>query len=154
MKNIIGEYFIDDNGEVYRKLKPTESGNGYLVYGLQFNRKTKRSYAHRVIANAFIPNPDNLPEVNHINGIKTDNRVENLEWISRTDNMKHAYKLGLKKNDTPKRGEHYKAQLILDLNTGIYFDSWIDASEAKNIPWYTIANAIKYNRNNSGLVAV
>ena len=73
--------------------------DGYECVSLtQKNSKRKTERIHRLVALAFIPNPDNLPEVNHINCIRDDNRVENLEWISRKDNCAYTSKCGNKSN--------------------------------------------------------
>jgi len=66
---------------------------------------------HRFVAAAFIPNPNNLPEVNHKNGNKKDNRVENLEWVTSSQNHKHAYKV-LGKQSAAK-GKHFNREAKL-----------------------------------------
>lgn len=69
---------------------------GYMVFTSSMNHTQKMLSVHRLVATAFIPNPENKPCVNHINGIKSDNRVVNLEWCTYTENALHAYETGLR----------------------------------------------------------
>jgi len=99
---------IRSNGRLYRhkekvvKHHLNKSVGRYQVYLKNECGEQKALYLHRLLAIAFIPNPLNLPEVNHINGDKTDNRLENLEWCTRLENTQHAERLGLKNH---KSGE-------------------------------------------------
>jgi hypothetical protein len=100
MKNIDNtNYKVDFLGNVYgldgRVLKPTKDNKGYLRVGLTINGKLCTKKVHRLIAQTFISNTLNKPFVNHINGIKNDNRVENLEWVTAKENTKHAIENGL-----------------------------------------------------------
>lgn len=70
-------------------IKPFLTKKGYKQIVLTKDGDKKKHYIHRLVAQAFIPNPNNLPEVNHINEDKLDNEVVNLEWLSRIDNMRH-----------------------------------------------------------------
>lgn len=103
-----GLYEIDSSGNVYsilqtnsrrkRILKQYHTKTGYLKVNLyDLNGKCKKKYVHRLVAEAFIPNPDNLPEVNHKDCDKTNNSVENLEWCNRKENLSHSYDNGLKR---------------------------------------------------------
>jgi len=91
-------YTVTEDGEVYgpsgRSLKFFKTAKGYMSQAIR--GKTVR--LHRVVATAFIPNPDNLPEVNHIDGNKLNNHASNLEWVTHKQNMEHAYKTGLARN--------------------------------------------------------
>lgn len=71
-------------------------GRKYYCIYLSEKGITKNHKIHRLIAQTFIPNPNNYPIINHINGIKTDNRIENLEWCTHSENIQHAYRTGLK----------------------------------------------------------
>lgn len=96
-KPIVGfeeRYLVSDSGQVWslmrqRALKPAIDKYGYEKVGLSDGRKLHTRSVHRLVAQAFIPNPENLPTVNHINEIKTDNRMVNLEWSSIADNDNH-----------------------------------------------------------------
>lgn len=80
-------------------IKPTTNSRGYVTMLLWDDGKIKGTTVHRLVATHFIPNNNALElTVNHKNGIKTDNRVENLEWLTRGDNVRHGLKIGLKKS--------------------------------------------------------
>lgn len=98
--NYIEKYDVNEKGivkntktgkEYYGKI----NGKGYLRLDISINGKRKIIYPHRAVAELFIPNPENKPQVNHINGNKLDNRVENLEWVYAQENTIHAVKMGL-----------------------------------------------------------
>ncbi len=84
-----------------RKLKPRINNRGYWEIRLSAQGKSRTFFVHRLMGEVFLSNPDNKLEINHKNGIKTDNRVENLEWVTHAENMEHAYRLGLCKSRKP-----------------------------------------------------
>lgn len=95
-----GQYLVSALGEVHsmktnRILKLAKGNSGYLQVVLRINGKGQGRMVHRLVATAFVPNPANLPVVNHINGDKLDNRAENLEWCTYSQNSIHANRAGL-----------------------------------------------------------
>jgi hypothetical protein len=85
---------VSNKGIKSEKLYTGSSACGYRMTGYKTIDGYIRVLNHRLVAKAFIPNPDNKPQVNHINSIRSDNRVENLEWVTQNENFKHAYMAG------------------------------------------------------------
>ncbi|NCD07360.1 MAG: endonuclease [Spirochaetia bacterium] len=102
---------------------------GYKRIGLLNNKIVKRILIHRLVAEAFIPNPKNKRDINHINGIKSDNRVENLEWNTRSENVKHAYNIGLNPKLYGKNNKHSKIVLQYSLEN-IFIKKYYSITEA------------------------
>lgn len=78
-------------------MKAFKSSNGYFRIELCKDKKEQKHPVHRLVCLAFIPNPENKETVNHINGVKTDNRLINLEWNTFTENIQHSISTGLRK---------------------------------------------------------
>jgi hypothetical protein len=93
--NYLGHVVNASNNKI---IKQRIDRAGYITVRLTQNGNTTTHFLHRLIAETFVPNTDNKPFVNHINGIKTDNRIENLEWVTHSENIKHAYSSQLIKN--------------------------------------------------------
>lgn len=127
-------------------LKNGKGSGGYLYINLYKNSTAKNIMIHRLVALAFIPNIENKPQVNHKNGIKTDNRVENLEWCTNSENMKHAYINNL---NIPIKGEDnvnskLKNEDILEIRSGKLTRKELRIKY--NVGQTTIHNIISYKK--------
>ena len=142
-----GTYIVDTEGNIYRKLVPATSPNGYLRIGLRDKKNSRHWYSvHRIVAKAYIPNEKNLPQVNHIDGNKQNNHVENLEWCTQVQNVEHAYRIGLRK---PTRSRP-TAQIDSSGNVVQYYESQTAAAKAFGVSLSSIHNAITYGRMSCG----
>lgn len=145
------------NGVVFPKYDL--SITGYWRVGLSKNKKQTKYLLHRLIAIAFIPNTENKPFINHKNGIKTDNKIENLEWCTASENMQHAHNNNLIKVITPvkkgnkfpqvQRGKNGHAKIVLDMQTGIFYDCAKDAADSIGMNEYTFRGKLNGNFKNT-----
>ena len=137
IKDYEGLYEISNTGLVKALEKRVDSGKchrtwnshikrfgvdakGYLRVSLSKEGVNKTYKVHRLVATAFIPNPLQLPCVNHIDGNKTNNHVSNLEWCTHSENLKHAFKTGLKRNDGEFNSQSKLTQEDVDHIRAVY----------------------------------
>lgn len=137
-----GKYQVSSLGRILnykqnRILKGCDNGTGYIRHTLPNKPKNlKYQYVHRLVAKTFIDNPQNKKEVNHINGIKSDNRVENLEWCTSSENSKHSYKTGLQK--TSEKQREVISKKVIDTATGKVYKSVKEAAKQLNINYNSL----------------
>lgn len=126
IKNYEHEYKIASDGTVVSKLtnmylKPVVNGKGYLTVTLSKDGKRRIYQLHVLVAKHFLPNPDNLPVVNHLDGITTHPDVSNLEWTTHSGNTLHAHRTGLQTKTSNKR---------VMREDGVIYETLTDAAKA------------------------
>ena len=110
-------------------LKHSVYGSWYPAVNLCLLGKCKTKKIHKLVAEAFIPNPENKKCINHINGIKADNRIENLEWVTYKENSVHAHDSGLIKT----------RKMVICTETGVIYKSTIECAKMNNIKQATLS---------------
>lgn len=101
-------------------LKSCHNTDGYLIIGLYKDKKRKTKRVARLIAEAFISNPNNKPQINHKNGIKTDDRIDNLEWVTSSENHQHAFRVGIKSQKGEKHNRTHLTEKDILVIHGLY----------------------------------
>lgn len=147
IKGFEGLYAITREGKVwsyrYQKyMTPADNGHGYLqinLWDMYGNLKKKR--IHRLVAEAFLPNPDGKTDVNHKDNCRTNNHVDNLEWVSRKENCNQ---------ENSRRHESKKRTKIRCVETGEIYDNQAAASRATGIGRYNISNCITGKQKTAG----
>lgn len=112
---VVNDSIFGDLGGYIKNIKiknQTINRDGYLTSKLCFNGKCRRLTVHRLVAKAFIPNPNKYSQVNHMDGNKFNNTLENLEWVSAAQNTKHAWETGLITNEHMLGSNHHSSKLI------------------------------------------
>jgi hypothetical protein len=144
-REYVGKYIVYENGDVYsKKLKR------FLIRRLDkcgyqcVSIANKRMFLHRIVAIVYIDNPLNKRCVNHINGIKTDNNVKNLEWCTHSENNKHAYATGLKK-PTPRLNN----KLVIDTITNEIYNSAKELANKKSLAYSSLIHKLNGSRRNN-----
>ena len=166
-----GKYQVSSDGRVKRLEHDIyhPRGNGFIVHLKErlvrievHHRKTgihpdclvtlckngiqKKYLLHRIVANAFIPNPYSKPQVNHIDGNTLNNCVDNLEWVTGSENMQHAIRTGLYSAEQSKEAGMTHAKPVICLETGIKYRSQGEAARSNGVSLTVVQNSVKFNR--------
>lgn len=137
MKQMHDGYFITSCGRVWsyksnKFLSPVKVGRGYLAVNMSENGKHTKNYIHRLVAETYLDNPNNYDTVDHIDNDKTNNCVNNLQWMSREDNT-------IKGNIGSKKA----AKQIRCVETGQIFESYTQAAKNIGVSCVSISNCVR-----------
>ena len=162
IKGYEGLYQVSNMGRIkslnYRRtgkegiMTPSKNNDGYLIICLYKNKKTKTFLVHRLVAKHFLPNNNNLPEVNHIIDDfehRSDNRVENLEWCTREYNNNYGNRTK-KHSENIKRYKNPKAKKVKCITTNEIFNCMKDAEEKYNVAYQSISSCCKGKLKSAG----
>ena len=132
------QYYISSYGRIYSTktkiiMKTPKDGRGYANCNLTIEGKYINVKIHKLVAKHFIPNIDNKPFINHIDGIKTNNNVSNLEWVTPSENTLHARRTGLHKSDGDKAVNQIKDGIIINTFKSISEASRVTGINRSNI---------------------
>lgn len=146
MQKQIGNYIIYSDGKIFslntnKFLKPNKGEKGYLRVRLLFDGKYINYRVHRLVAMAFLPKLEGKNQVNHINGIKDDNKLENLEWCNNQENQLHAHKNNLANSNHIKR-------IVLDTYTGVFYDSATELANLMGLKRPTLISRLNGTKKN------
>ncbi len=144
MRILDSNYFITSSGAVYsgsKLLKPHINSMGYFVVSVYGKGWRRTMTVHRLLAIAFIPNPKKEKVINHKNGIKTDNRLRNLEWTSQPENIRHSFRvLGRKGGMLGKLSLPSMSKRVAQIKNGKVIKIWRSGAEAKRVGGYENRN--------------
>jgi len=146
-KLIYERYRVYDNGTIYDELKckflkSHITKGGYVIFNLCIGEKHNAHYAHRLVAQAFIENPNEKRTVNHKDGNKLNNDISNLEWNTHGENIIHAFNNGIRNSNHSKRK-------IKDLETGDIFLGVKSVSDKFGISTRSLYKSLSGSRNNN-----
>ena len=132
---------LEENPHV---LTPKVDKDGYFEFNLRKDKTSKYLRCHRLVAQTFIPNPENKSQINHKNGVKTDNEVENLEWVNCVENIHHAFVTGLRVKTPLNNPKSIKvAQYTLDGKLIKTYPSMREVERQTNFKHTCISRATK-----------
>lgn len=159
-KEYSGYYGVTNKGSVKRYSRKLSDGrvikekilsqdptkDGYLRTTFRLNGKLVKPFVHKLVLLAFVPNPHNKPEGNHKNGIKSDNRVENLEWATKSENIKHSFDVLGKKIKNPMKGvfgaKNHSSKPVVCLNTMKEYPSIRECANDLNLKERSISQCV------------
>lgn len=150
-----GLYQVSNYGNVRslygksRILKPSKDSGGYLSVGLSKNNSVKRHLVHRLVCAAFLDNPNEKPEVNHKDGIKTNNNVLNLEYVTPSENTNHAYANGLREKTIKSSVETHRKE-VKCITTNTIYESAHEAWRQTGVHYNNISACCRGERKSAG----